>query len=321
MKKKITLVAPIFMMTSIAIIIYINLRRGDLPGKYQIAILKSIYSTPIEFYGRVVNQHGSPVEGAIVRISPFETFMGEDVRTRIVLESDPEGRFFVKNLKGKSLSVNVRKEGYLTYPPLGPDKPFSHGSFEFGSNSEKGARYKDPNNPTVFTLHDVGPLEPMVYVQRKRWRIPPDGSLVQVALDSESGKGSHQIEFRFRSSWNQIPSGKRFGKKYDWTFEAKIPGGGFRLNDSSYHTEAPEGEYEESVKIEYFASMVQEEWRRSVFRRYFVKFADDSYGRIEFDIDASIDGSPIYMTSWLNLNPGSRNLSSPHKDGYGIPGE
>lgn len=273
--------------------------------------LVAIYSTPIEFYGKVVNQHGDPVEGAVVKISPFESFVGEDVQTRIVLESDHEGRFSAKDLKGKSLSVNVTKDGYMTRPPLGPDKPFSHGLFEFGSDSKKGSRYKDPNHPTIFTLHEIGPLEPMVYVKSKRWKLPVDGSPVQIALDSDDGKGSHRIEFRFRSGWNQLPKDNDINKKrFDWTFEAKIPGGGFRANPSEYQLEAPEGGYEEAIKIEYSADMPIEEWKKVGYGRYFVKFPDGSFGRIRFSIDGSSDRMPLSMASWLNLKPGSRNLAS-----------
>jgi hypothetical protein len=44
--------------------------------------------------------------------------------------------------------------------------------------------------------------------------------------------------------------------------------------------------------------------------RYFLKFADDTYGRIHFKIDGASDSRPLYMESWLNLKPGSRNLAT-----------
>lgn len=62
--------------------------------------------------------------------------------------------------------------------------------------------------------------------------------------------------------------------------------------------------------MDYFATMPQDQWENYVSRRYFVKFSDGSYGRIRFSIDASTDRAPLAMTSWLNLKPGSRNLSS-----------
>src|SRR5690606_16875707 len=106
---------------------------------------------------------------------------------------------------------------------------------------------------------------------------------------------------------------------FDWKLEARIPGGGFLKNDSDYNFEAPEDGYKETLEIEYLASMPEEEWKRVAHRRLFVRFADGTYGRIQFSISGGSDLRPLYMTSWMNLKPGSRNLASPHKDGFGMP--
>ena len=273
------------------------------------------YKTPIEFYGKVIDQHGEAVGGASIKILPVNNAFGtSDSSSDFEIASDANGLFSVTNMKALSIGIIVTKEGYLTLGDHGLGKPASSRSIDFGLSDTKGKQFKDPNSPTLFTLHKIGPVEPLVYVDDQLWNLPVDGKPRNIALDSEKGIGSHQIEFRFLSGWNQIPSGKRYGKRYDWRLEAHIPGGGFIKNGSDYNFEAPEDGYVETIKFEYAASMPQEQWKRSRNERYFVKFADGTHGRIRFSIDGSSDMSPLLMTSWMNLKPGSRNLASSIKD-------
>lgn len=280
------------------------------------------YKTPIEFYGKVIDQHGEPIGGASIKILPVNNAFGtSDSSSDFEIASDANGLFSVNNLKALSIGIQVTKVGYLSLGHGDIDKPASSRSIDYGLSDSKGERFKDPNKPTLFTLHKIGSVEPMVYIKEKRWRLAVDGTLRKIALDTEKGIGSHQIEFRFLSGWNQIPSGKRYGKRYDWSLEAYIPGGGFLKNDSDYNSEAPKDGYLETIKFEYYAAMPQEMWKRLRHGRYFVKFADGIHGRIRFNIDGASDDGPLSMTSWMNLKPGSRNLASPDKDSFGMPVE
>lgn len=273
----------------------------------------SAFQTPIEFYGKVVDQHGDPVAGASITILPFDNAFGSS-DTKMMLVSDASGEFSVKGLKGLAMGVETYKEGYLTYSDLGFEKPASAHRIEYGLDGTKGARFKDPQHPTRFTLYKLGPLEPMIYVEDTNWRLPVDGKPRQIALDSVKGVGAHQIEFRFTSDWNQIPSGKRWGKQYNWSLEASIPGGGFCKMGSDYSFEAPESGYEEKIGIGYPVNTPAGQWQKAAYGKYFVKFADGIYGRIRFSIEGDSDMSPLMMTSWMSLKPGSRNLASDKKD-------
>ena len=157
----------------------------------------------------------------------------------------------------------------------------------------------------------------MAYTEQKRWSLLVDGTPRKIALDSNDGIGPHQIEFRFMSDWNKLPADNEINsKRYDWSFEARIPGGGFLKDASEYNFEAPPDGYQESIKIAYPSTMDPAQWKRFRFGRYFVKFADGSYGRLRFSIDGASDSNDgaLSMTSWLNLTPGSRNLASKHWD-------
>lgn len=280
------------------------------------------YQTPIEFYGKVVDQHGDAVAAAEIKILPFDNAFGSS-DTKMLLTSDAGGLFSIKGLKGLAMGVQVEKTGYLTLSDLGFERPASGRRIEYGLDGTGGARFKDPNNPTLFTLHKIGPLEPMAYVEQKLWSLPVDGSPRNIALDSKEGKGTHQIEFRFTSGWSQLPKDNSINfKSFDWKLEARIPGGGFCKCPSDYAFDAPESGYQETLSID-FPAKLDRQWKRTAYRRCFVKFADGTHARIRFGIDGGTasDYGPLSMTSWMNLKPGSRNLASDRKDGFGMPEE
>jgi hypothetical protein len=280
-----------------------------IESKDPTAALLDSFKTPIELYGKIVDQHGNPVAGATVRLSPVDRPFGDQSNSAMTLLSDATGEFSVKGKQGFAMGVRASKDGYMTLPPL--DGPSSSAMVSYGAEGKTGRRYSNPATPLVLTLHEIGPVDPIFYVERTNRKLPVDGTLRAIALDSERGHGDHKIEFRFKSDWSKLPkNNEMYGKRYDWSLEARIPGGGFLESDSDYKFEAPEKGYQETIKIEYSAELPQDKWIYNVHRRYFVKFSDGSYGRIRFSIDASTDSAPLNMTSWLNLKPGSRNLSS-----------
>lgn len=267
------------------------------------------FKSPIELYGKIVDQHGKPVAGATVWLSPVDSPFGDQSNSKMTLATDTEGKFSVKGKRGYAMGVSASKVGYMTLPPL--DGPSSSAMVSYGEEGKTGKRYSNPATPLVLTLHEIGPVEPVFYVKDKGWKLLMDGTVRTIALDSEKGQGIHQIEFRLKSDWIKLPkNNEMYVKRYDWSLEARIPGGGFIESDSDYKFEAPVAGYQETIKFEYLATMPQGQWEYYFHRRYFVKFSDGSYGRIRFSIDASSDSTPLDMTSWLNLKPGSRNLSS-----------
>ena len=279
------------------------------------------YRTAIEFYGRVEDQDGEPVAGATVKLCPFDS-TGEDSRSKTTVQSDAGGKFSVKGLKGLALGVQVTKEGYLTMPDLGFEKPASSRRIEYRLDGSGGQRFKDAAHPTIFTLHKVGPVEPLVYVAEKRWKLAVDGTSRKIALDTEDGTGNHQIDFRFTSDRNKLPNDNdSVYKRFAWKFEASIPGGGFSKIGSDYEFEAPDAGYQERISIEFAANLTKEQWKRTAYGRFFVKFRDGSYGRIRIGIDGASDRRPLSMTTWLGMKAGSRNLASSHKDNFGLPAE
>lgn len=268
--------------------------------------VRDAYKNPISLYGKVIDQNGMPVSNATIKLYPLTSHFGEEAGREIVLTSDADGAFSITGLQGFSMGVSVRKAGYLSYPPTSGSS--SEVSLSYSEDGD-GRRHAVPENPLVLELRKIGPSEPTFYVDQKRWKLPLDGTPRMIALDSEEGQGAHQIEFRFKSDWHKLPMDNEINLKlFDWSFEIRVPGGGLVWDRSDANFEAPEYGYKEWIRYEYSAIMPPKDWQRTRKGRYFVKFADGTYGRIQFSIDGGSDRSPLYMQSWLCLKPGSRNL-------------
>ena len=209
------------------------------------------------------------------------------------------------------MGVQASKEGFIHLPPL--DGPSSSTNVAYASGAEAGKRYSNPKTPLVLRLQNPGMIEPLVCVREIGWRLNLDGEPRLIALDSEKGKGPHQIEFRLWSN-NQVlyHPGVNPSSVFEWTFEARIPGGGVIWSDSNLNFEAPESGYKELLRYHYPADLPRAKWKNYCHGRYFVKFPDNTYGRIQFEIDATSkpEYGPLKMQSWFNPKPGSRNLAS-----------
>ncbi len=281
--------------------------------------LLDLFKTPIELYGKVEDQHGRPVPGATVKLYPVDNPLGTASTNKVVMTSDAAGGFSVKGLKGMSVSVDVSKKGFVDISPLGG--PASQATVYYADGAADGKRYSNPKTPLVLRLQNPGPLEPLVHVRQKRWKIALDGTPLLIALDSEDGKGSHQIEFKLWSdTLDRDKPGANVYDPYDWTFEARIPGGGFIWNDSDFNFEAPETGYKEMIRYHLPKSLPRDKWKGFRSGRYFVRFPDGTHARIFFDIDAGSNRRPLYMASWFNAKPGSRNLASEDGNSSGFHG-
>lgn len=254
-------------------------------------MIEGVFNTPIEFYGRVVDQNGDPVPNAHVGIGVNDKFnaSGSNYSTT----SDTDGFFSFKGARGASMGVSVGKEGYYKIHKV------SNQSFAYGMGPD-GAHQAPPtkDNPAIFALHKMGRTEPLVRAEQSA-RIPKDGTPVTVNLMTGrlSPNGNLRVEAR-----TEAPVG---GRKYTWRCRVTVPGGGLADRAGQFEFEAPEDGYEESV--EFGMRHDAEQWTSDQQRDYFVKLPDGRFARINFRM---IAGGNHYcvLESFLNPTPGSRNL-------------
>lgn len=255
-----------------------------------ISRIESAFHAPIAFYGRVIDQFGNPVVGALVGFAPVDGFL--ESGSYYEKTSDDQGYFAIEGLKGAGMSVGVSKDGYYGI------KGKSNMTFGYGMGPDSHRRVPPTkDNPAIFELHKAGEAEPLQILSSRQVVVPPTGEPVRFNL--KTGRcGSGDL---------LISSGHGEGTKYrfDWWFEFLIESGGLIERDSQFDFLAPEKGYLPKVRIDMVTT--DDRWQRVVEADYFVKLADGTYARISLRLYPSKSRNMIVLESYLNPS-GSRNL-------------
>jgi hypothetical protein len=260
------------------------------------AFVLAAWQTPIEFYGKVVDENSNAVAAAKISFHWVE-FPAEDGNRNTNTESDVEGLFSLRGQRGPDLSVSVSKEGY--YAAHRGEQGFKYGPFgnpDFSPN---------PQNPVIFTLRKKGKGEPLIQSE-----FPPgmgqiaqlrgDGTPAEIDLFNSQkvseGNGQLRLEL-FRGQ------AEKTSPRFDWKCRLSVPGGGLVETDQEFAFEAPQTGYEASLVIDMPAT--NQTWCDDLTRKYYVQLPGGRYGRIDFYLLA--DNGVFTIKSAINPN-GSRNL-------------
>ena len=249
-----------------------------------------LWQTPIEFYGKVVDENSNAIAGAQVSFHWVEV-PDETGNRSTNTETDAEGLFSLHDARGPSLSVSVSKNGY--YPQRGGAKYGPSESPQFSA---------DPQNPVIFFLRKKGtPAESLVTLNHS-YRIPRDGTPVSIDLVSGANTTGENGNLVVRC-WTK-DQGKKSGEKYDWRSVVSVPGGGIVLTDEEFPFSAPESGYKPSIEI----NMPEDKahWQSEGNLKFYYRLADGRFGRMTFSM---IAGGQHFCLIDSVLNPsGSRNL-------------
>ncbi len=252
------------------------------------------WQTPINFYGKVVDEGGNPIVGAKVTFDWVE-IPSEDGNRATNTESDGKGLFSLTGQRGPDLGIEVSKDGY--YP------------------RKDGARYgpignpdftPDSRTPVVFTIKKKGNPAKSLVSTKENYRIPSDGTPVSVNLangEKTTGlKGNLVVQ-----CWTNN-QGKRTGDKYDWRCKLSVPGGGIVEMNDEFPFLAPDSGYKPTLEINMPADSTN--WNSQADIKFYYRLLDGRYGRIKFSM---IAGGQHFCTIDSVLNPsGSRNLEPPN---------
>jgi len=248
------------------------------------------WRTPIEFYGKVVDENTNPVANASVH------FVWTDLSPKGNAEqdttSDLDGLFSLNNTNGKNLIVQVSKEGYYAYQRFGA-------AFNYAGENQNFV--PDAANPVIFRLKKKGIAEPLT-VFEKNFQISISGKPLEIDLSTgmavSPGQGNVMMEFVKQSP--QIPG----DRLYDWSFRIAVPNGGLLPSTDEFDFLAPVSGYKPSDLIEMKSSSA-ENWQSRMKREYFVKLPDGNFARVVLDL-MSHNGS-LKVQAFTNPS-GSRNL-------------
>jgi hypothetical protein len=257
------------------------------------------FATPIDFYGRVIDQHGDVVSGADVKIAVNDKPFGGRP-SEYSKKTDEIGSFAINGIRGLTLAVEVSKPGYDVIPPA-DNGVTSSGLFEYGLSSNRGKPHSSMDKPIVFTLRKPGMREPLVKIDEQNLRIERDGTPLLISIDREQ---LHNVVIRCWTNDNNRADGQR---KYDWRLETSVERGSLAPRTDTFNYEAPDAGYGKTDVINMPASLLQNQWHGFAKRSYFIRFDDGIFARAEIEIHAGGDHFVVWSSA-LNPKPGSRNL-------------
>jgi len=251
-----------------------------------------MFLNAVNFYGKVVDETGSPVEGASIRYSVPSNLAEIGKGTVQGPISDSSGLFSITGKTGAGITVFASHPNYYSSDQ-------SSGQFKYFENTEKNpSSYK----PAIFVLRKKGDAEPLVKEKQVLRNVPKDGQPVRVGLSSTSAS-----DLTIQAWTSPRAQGAANNFPFAWKVRVEVPGGGLAAYEDAYQFEAPEEGYARSVEFLMPESGINGKWRSDFEGTFFVKLASGNYARMRFQMIAGGNHFAV-VESYYNPTPGSRNL-------------
>jgi hypothetical protein len=228
------------------------------------------WSSPIEFYGKVIDDSRRPVSEATINFSAND--LSPDGRSTYKKVSDKDGLFSITGIRGKFLHVRVSKPGYQT--SKSDQITFSYA----GGDTDQIT--PDQNNPVLFHLYKVKVSDSNAIPCSLPVKLPIDGRLVGIDLVScrlVSPDKGHLVLNCKSSSRTPEKNGK-----FSWEVTITVPQGGVIAGPNEVNFEAPETGYTDSLTIRH--SPDDSDWRLDLNSDFFAKLSDGSFVRLHMFI-------------------------------------
>ncbi len=253
---------------------------------------------PIQFYGQVIDQNGSPISGVKVRVKvrhwdvKVPAAWGADTKIfSVEKETDLAGRFEVHDVTGDVFDVeSIRKTGYALSPKTPNSFGSSTGSFQ---------------NPVIFKMWKLG--EPGKVISRKTfWDIASDGQPCTIDLVSDKKRNGENASGDLIVKLSR-PSNVKPHDRYLWTLVLSAVNGGLVETQDEFLYSAPEAGYQPTITIE--MNPETSDWTSVLKKDFYISSRSGTiFGALRFTIRPNYaEASAIQIEATLNVN-GSRNL-------------
>jgi len=254
------------------------------------------WKMPISFYGKVVDQFGESVAGTTIKLT--WTAIDDSHQTEIL--SDAEGTFQFTGVRGKSLGIAVRKDGYVLTRESG-------GSFEYAEFSNDRFHVPDREKPAVFRLQKLLGAEPMIkYITNAEVAVGPS----PVLLNVETGKLGTDGDLSF----SILTGAKRqYGPDFTIMLTA-VNGAAFAFSEEEFMSNAPEAGYQTAAVFNKLASAPN--YNRVQPYRLYLKTRSGKYAAVtgEITIREGLSEGKAGFHAIIYHNPsGSRKLEFDHR--------
>lgn len=263
------------------------------------------FATPINFWGKVVDQDGNPIQGASIEITLLDErtqHLAKRSNRKYVKTSDTNGLFELLKKKGATLYAKASKEKYSSLDGETGEGSLSSREIYFAFD-EALPRYQPPTkkNPTIFVLRKKNPIANLVH-SRMGVNLSKDGKAHTVNLGGVDK--TMAIEVR---CWSAAPLPFTYDK-YDWRAEIRVVEGGLKPITEINTVEAPTDEYQASYKIDMNTNLGPNEWSVSNYRPrdFWIKFDDGTYAKARIEIQTGRKHK-VDVEVWCNLD-GTNNF-------------
>ncbi len=249
-------------------------------------------NVPIEFYGKIIDQDGTPVPNVKISLRVFSKL--ERYKREIELFSDYDGLFSLSGVTGTSLHIEkLEKEGYIERNRTG--------TFDY-------AKYKpihnpNINNPLIIRIWRKGETEPLI---REETKIKIIGDNSKFYTDLISGTTSQELTDN-ADLIIQMKIDKPDTKGlYNWSISIGAVNGGLIDNDDEFLYQAPESGYRQNMDM-FFDKTYR--WSDDAYKKIYLKSRNGQvYAKLKVSILAYQSGKGlIRISSTINPN-GSGNL-------------
>lgn len=264
-------------------------------------------NVPVEFWGKVVDQEDSPIQGvrAKARIrhwgmarlaNPDASFFQKEATTGV------DGLLHISGDNGDVLTLeSLEKDGY---------EPEQGALRSFGYNTSQKVT-SNPDHPVVLRMWKTGTKQALVSAD-KAFELIPDGRTYTIDLLKGASSQSAEAEGDIRV-WVKRPREVALGQKYDWSCEIQAVNGGLLDEPDVYASMsiAPEDGY--NPQYDYGKKEIDRPWSDGIGnKRFYIKSRGGKvYGRVTIDLYAYYNSkAPARVRINYALNPtGSRYLN------------
>ncbi len=253
----------------------------------------AVFETPIEYYGRVLDEAKIPVVGAEIRFSVLNNpHTPLSPGTQYTQFSDIDGNFSITGITGARLTLKVIKEGYRMI-----SNPQSSVGYHPSSARKGDDEIPTAEQPAIFVLEKLNTPASLIK-RRLKHKLSLNGQAVSIDLLSGKVRSGSSFTISLQSDYDS-----QTYQTTHWEASVKIHDGGLIEHTDLANFEAPGSGYTNEVVFRVTEDM---EGRPKSFRQdyYFVTDNGQQYGRGTLYISSSGTFSFSYY-----LNPeGSRNL-------------
>jgi hypothetical protein len=205
---------------------------------------QSEWKTPIEFYGKVIDEKNQPVPEAEVEVEWVGTSQkyGGDGVGKMKVTSGSNGLFSVNGIEGKRLLVRVSKEGYYRR------KAWNNCAFEYGGFWLEEFIEPDRNNPVIFHLVKRPVAEPTL---RVRQRSLPKSPKLQTRIDLLAKPAETAVGGDIVLQITRLPN-PGYHNPFDWQLNIQgLRGAEIIMSEDEFMLRAPDEGYQKTIAKEY----------------------------------------------------------------------